>query len=59
MVALAAIHIVEGALWFTLLILATRSLTRWLARPRVRRRVDQLAGVIMIGLGTRLVLDQR
>jgi len=59
MVALAAIHIVEGALWFILLILATRSLTRWLARPRVRRRVDQLAGVIMIGLGTRLVLDQR
>ena len=59
MVALATIHIVEGALWFTLLILATRSLTRWLARPRVRRRVDQLAGIIMIGLGTRLVLDQR
>jgi len=59
MVALAAIHIAEGALWFTLLILATRSLTRWLDRPRVRRRVDRLAGVIMIALGARLALDQR
>jgi threonine/homoserine/homoserine lactone efflux protein len=59
MVALAAIHIAEGALWFTLLILATRSFTRWLARAAVRRRVDRLAGVIMIALGARLALDQR
>ena len=59
MVALAAIHIVEGAVWFTLLILATRSLARCLNRPRIRRTVDQLTGVIMIGLGMRLALDQR
>jgi threonine/homoserine/homoserine lactone efflux protein len=59
MAALAAIHIVEGALWFALLILATRSLGRWLALPHVRRRVDQLTGVILITLGMRLTLDQR
>ncbi len=49
--------VAEGALWFALLILATLSLARWLARAHIRRRVDQLTGVIMIGLGTRL--DQR
>jgi RhtB (resistance to homoserine/threonine) family protein len=59
MVALAAIHIAEGALWFTLLILATRSFSRWLDRPAVRRRVDRLAGIVMIALGARLALDQR
>jgi len=59
MVGLAAIHIAEGALWFALLILATRPLAYWLGQPRVRRRVDQLTGVILIGLGMRLTLDQR
>jgi threonine/homoserine/homoserine lactone efflux protein len=59
MAALAAIHIAEGALWFALLILATRPLAHWLGRPYVRRRVDQLTGIILIGLGMRLTLDQR
>jgi threonine/homoserine/homoserine lactone efflux protein len=59
MTALAAIHIAESAIWFALLILATRPLAHWLARPHVRRRVDQLTGVILIGLGMRLTLDQR
>ena len=59
MVLLAAIHIAEGALWFAVLILAARSLGRWLVRARVRRRVDQLTGLIMIGLGARLAISQR
>jgi threonine/homoserine/homoserine lactone efflux protein len=59
MAALAAIHIAEGAVWFALLILATRPLGRWLARPHVQRKVDRLTGVILIGLGMRLTLDRR
>jgi threonine/homoserine/homoserine lactone efflux protein len=59
MAALAAIHIAEGALWFALLILATRPLTRWFARPHVQRILDRLTGLILIGLGIRLTLDQR
>lgn len=58
MAVLAAIHIAEGAVWFALLIVATRPLARWLARPHVLRKVDRLTGVILIGLGMRLTLDQ-
>jgi threonine/homoserine/homoserine lactone efflux protein len=59
MAVLAAIHIAEGALWFTLLILAMRPLAGWLALAHVRRRADQLTGVVMIGLGARLAFSQR
>jgi threonine/homoserine/homoserine lactone efflux protein len=59
MAGLAAIHIAEGAVWFALLILATRPLARWLARPHVLQKLDRLTGVILIGLGIRLTLDQR
>jgi RhtB (resistance to homoserine/threonine) family protein len=59
MAVLAAIHIAEGALWFAVLILATRPIACWLAQPHVLRALDRLTGVILIGLGLRLTLDQR
>jgi threonine/homoserine/homoserine lactone efflux protein len=59
MAGLAAIHIAEGSLWFALLILATRPVTHWLARPHVQRILDRLTGLILGGLGIRLTLDQR
>jgi threonine/homoserine/homoserine lactone efflux protein len=57
-ILLGAIFIVETALYFVLLLTASRSVTRWLQTPSIRRRVDRLTGVILVGFGARLVLDQ-
>jgi threonine/homoserine/homoserine lactone efflux protein len=56
---LAAIHATEGILWFCLLTLATRPLSRWLRRPRVARTLDRAMGTVFVGLGLGLVLDNR
>jgi threonine/homoserine/homoserine lactone efflux protein len=56
---LASIHVLEGAIWFLVLIVATLPLSRWLARPPIRRAIDRCTGVILIGLGLRLAIDRR
>lgn len=56
---LAAIHATEGILWFGLLILATRPLSRWLRRPRVAQTLDRATGTVLVGFGLGLVLDHR
>src|SRR3954454_22922575 len=58
MLALAIIHILEGAIWFFVLIVATLPLSRWLIHPPVRRAIDRFTGVILIGLGVRLSIDR-
>jgi threonine/homoserine/homoserine lactone efflux protein len=57
--ALATIHILEGAIWFFALIVATIPLSRWLVHPPIRRAIYRSAGVILIGLGVRLAIDRR
>ena len=56
---LASIHVLEGAIWFLVLIVATLPLSRWLSRPPIRRAIDRCTGVILIGLGVRLAIDRR
>jgi threonine/homoserine/homoserine lactone efflux protein len=56
---LAAIHATEGILWFCLLILATRPLSRWLRRPSVAQTLDRATGTVLVGFGLGLVLDNR
>jgi threonine/homoserine/homoserine lactone efflux protein len=56
---LAAIHATEGILWFCLLILATRPLSRWLRRPPVAQTLDRATGTVLVGFGLGLVLDNR
>lgn len=56
---LTAIHATEGILWFSLLTLATRPLSRWLRRPRVVRTLDRATGTVLVGFGLGLVLDNR
>lgn len=55
----AGIHALEGVLWFTLLVLATRPLAAWLRRERVRRNLDRATGVVFLAAGARLALDRR
>ena len=56
---LAAIHAAEGILWFSLLTLATRPLSRWLRRPPVANTLDRATGTVLVGFGLGLVLDNR
>ena len=56
---LAAIHATEGILWFCLLTLATRPLSRWLRRPRVAQTLHRTMGAAFVGFGLGLVLDNR
>jgi threonine/homoserine/homoserine lactone efflux protein len=59
MAALAVIHILEGAIWFSVLIMATHPLSHWLGRLSIRRAIDRSTGAILIGLGARLAIDRR
>ena len=56
--ALAAIHVVEGFVWLTLVVLAVNRARGWLTRPNVRRRLEQLTGVVFLGFGLRLALER-
>jgi threonine/homoserine/homoserine lactone efflux protein len=55
--AMAAIHNVEGMLWFVLLAFAVGRAGGLLARPAVRRRLDQLTAMVFIGFGVRLAVE--
>jgi RhtB (resistance to homoserine/threonine) family protein len=57
--ALGAVHVLEGLVWLSLLVLAVGRARRWLTRPTVRRRLEQLTGVVFLGFGVRLALDLR
>jgi threonine/homoserine/homoserine lactone efflux protein len=53
-----AIFILETALYFTVLLAVAKPVTRWMADHRIRRRMDTATGVVLIGLGVRLAVDQ-
>lgn len=53
-----AIFILETALYFTVLLAVAKPVTRWMTDHRIRRRMDTATGVVLIGLGVRLAVDQ-
>lgn len=55
--ALGAVHVAEGLLWFALIAAAVQRAGRWLTRPAVRRRLDQVTGVVFVALGIRLAVE--
>lgn len=57
-VALAAVHNVEGLLWFAVVILAVHRVRAWLSRPRVRRGLDTATGSVIIAFGVALGLSR-
>ena len=57
-IALGAIHIGEGLVWCTLLVLAANLARGWLTRPTVKRRLEQLTGLVFIGFGVKLALSR-
>jgi threonine/homoserine/homoserine lactone efflux protein len=56
-ILLGSIFIVETALYFLVLLTASRAVTRWLSTPHIRRRVDRVTGAVLIGFGARLALE--
>ena len=55
---LGAIHIGLGVVWLSLLVLASHRAAGLLKRPTVRRRLEQLSGVVFLGFGLRLALER-
>jgi threonine/homoserine/homoserine lactone efflux protein len=53
-----AIYVAETALYFAALLLVAGRVTRWLSDARIRRRLNTVTGVVLIGLGVRLAVEQ-
>jgi RhtB (resistance to homoserine/threonine) family protein len=54
---LASIHVVEGIVWFAVLIAAVRPLSIWLRNARLAKAFDRITGVVFVGFGLGLLLD--
>lgn len=53
----AVIHAAESLLWLAAIVGAAGAARRALARPAVKRRLQQLTGVAFVGFGLRLAID--
>lgn len=58
-VVLACVQMAISVVWYTLLLLALGFSRRVLAKPAVKTRVDQLSGLVLVGLGVRMVTMSR
>lgn len=54
---LGAIYIALTAAYFTILVGAAGRIAGWLTRDSIRRRIEAIGGVALIGLGVRLALE--
>jgi threonine/homoserine/homoserine lactone efflux protein len=54
---LAAVHDVEGMIWFSLLIGAAHLARRFLRSDRVHKIMDRITGMVLIGFGLKLALS--
>lgn len=55
---LIGIHYFEGLVWLSLLAFSVGRLSRFLARPRVKKTMDAVLGTTMMGFGVKLAVDQ-
>ena len=55
---LGAVHVAEGLVWLSLVVLAVNRAREWLTRPVVKRRLEQLTGIAFIGFGLRLAFER-
>src|SRR5215469_71417 len=56
---LGAIFLAEGMIWLITIVLLGDRLSAVIRRPRIRRRLERLTGVVMIGFGIRLATEHR
>ncbi|RKT09332.1 threonine/homoserine/homoserine lactone efflux protein [Streptomyces sp. 1114.5] len=55
-VVLAAVHDLEGLVWFSALIFGTHLVRRWLNRASVQRAIDAITGTVLVAFGIKLAL---
>ena len=53
-----AIFIALTAAYFAVLLVVAGHVERWLADPRIRRRMERLTGVVLIAFGIRLAVER-
>lgn len=56
---LAAVQMAISASWYALVVVAIGLVRRTLSRPAVQARVEQISGVVLVGLGLRMVVMSR
>ncbi|MFT4265428.1 MAG: LysE family translocator [Nocardioides sp.] len=56
-IAFGAIFVVLTALYFVALIAVSATITTWMQTPRIRRRLDALTGLVLVGFGVRLATE--
>jgi threonine/homoserine/homoserine lactone efflux protein len=56
--ALGAWFAVLTALYFVALIAVSGTVTAWMRSPRIRRRLDAMTGVVLVGFGVRLATER-
>ena len=56
---LGGIFLAEGIMWLTAIVLLGDRLNAMVSRASVRRRMERLTGLVMIGFGVRLALERR
>lgn len=59
LVTLAVVWVLVDLLWYGLLVWAVAKARDLFGRPAVRRRLERITGVVLIGLGMRLALEGR
>ncbi|MCF6473354.1 LysE family translocator [Nonomuraea sp. MG754425] len=59
LVTLAVLWVLVDLLWYGLLIWAVGRAKEWLGRPAVKRRLEQVSGVVLVGLGVRMAVESR
>ena len=52
-----AIFVVETAAYFAVLLLLAGRVTGWLDQPAIRRQLDRATGLVLIGFGIRLAVE--
>jgi len=57
-VLLASVHFVEGVLWLSLMTLAVHHASRLLRRASVRRTMERITGLVLLGFGARVALER-
>ncbi|MGH8954559.1 MAG: LysE family translocator [Microbacterium sp.] len=55
--ALAAVHALLSFACFTVIIIATGFVARWLRSPKAVRIIDRITGVVLIGFGAKLAVS--
>jgi threonine/homoserine/homoserine lactone efflux protein len=56
---LASIHYVEGILWLVVVSIVLDHTRQFFMQPTVRRWLDGVCGMLLVGLGLRLALERR